>query len=74
MLICKLILGLLSIPLYAEQLFVLVDQYKLEIPIISAEDISDRSKADIFTKAFAICQSTWLVLHCVTRAVIGLRE
>ncbi|KAF3929955.1 hypothetical protein AA313_de0205665 [Arthrobotrys entomopaga] len=35
---------------------------------ISAEDILDRSKADIFTKAVASSQALWLVLQSIARA------
>lgn len=44
-------------PLFAGQILMLVDEFSLEIPYISQEDIKDRSKADVFTKLFALGQS-----------------
>ena len=41
---------------------------------MTGEDIKDRSKADIFTKLFAIGQSTWLVPQSIARADQGLGE
>ncbi len=34
----------------------------------------DRSKADVFTKLFAIGQSAWLIVQCIARAAQGLRR
>ena len=42
------------------------------LPIITEEDIRDRSKSDAFTKAFAFIQCAWLVTQCITRAAVGL--
>lgn len=52
----------------------LVEEFSLEIPHVTQDDIKDRSKSDAFTKLFAIGQSTWLVVQCIARAVHGLRE
>ncbi|KAH6713138.1 hypothetical protein BKA61DRAFT_608600 [Leptodontidium sp. MPI-SDFR-AT-0119] len=41
-------------------------------PIITEDDISDRSKSDFFTKTFAIVQSTWLVIQSIARVSAGL--
>lgn len=38
----------------------------------SDADIHDRSKADAFTKAFALCQSGWIVVQTIGRAAQGL--
>jgi hypothetical protein len=38
----------------------------LELP--AEEDIDDRSKADLFTKAFASAQCLWLVIQSIARA------
>lgn len=63
-----------SLPLFAEQLSTLVEEYSVEIPNVTQEDIKDRSKSDAFTKLFAIGQSTWLIIQCIARAAQGLRE
>lgn len=52
----------------------LVDEFSLDIPYVSQEDINDRSKADVFTKLFALGQSGWLIIQCIARAVQGLRK
>ncbi|KAF9466993.1 hypothetical protein BDZ94DRAFT_1305851 [Collybia nuda] len=36
---------------------------------ISEEDIQDKSKANAFTKGFAILQTTWFILNLIARAV-----
>jgi hypothetical protein len=40
--------------------------------VVTKESLHDRSKADVFTKIFAIVQCTWLVIQSITRASIGL--
>lgn len=51
----------------------LVELYKKsKIPLPTSEDLSDRSKSDSFTKAFAIIQSTWLVVQSIARVSAGL--
>lgn len=62
-----------SFPLSAAQLLVLVDEFLYEIPYITQNDLKDRSKADAFTKLFAIGQSSWLIVQCIARAAQGLR-
>jgi hypothetical protein len=42
------------------------------LPVITEEDICDRSKSDAFTKVFAFIQCAWLVTQCSTRAAVGL--
>lgn len=63
-----------SLPLLAEQLIMLVEEFSVEIPYVTQEEIKDRSKSDAFTKLFAIGQSTWLIVECIARAAQGLRE
>lgn len=63
-----------SFPLSAAQLLVLVEEFMYEIPYITLNDIKDRSKADAFTKIFAIGQSSWLIVQCIARAAEGLRK
>lgn len=40
--------------------------------IVTEESLNDRSKSDGFTKAFAILQSTWLVVQSIARVFAGL--
>jgi hypothetical protein len=44
------------IPLFGDQIRVLIEEFDFEIHLITKDDINDRSKADPFTKAFAIIQ------------------
>ena len=46
------------VPFFAAQVLMLIEYFSFEIPHITPEDIQDRSKADAFTKLFAIGQST----------------
>lgn len=41
-------------------------------PVITEEEIQDRSKSDGLTKAIAIFQTTWFVTQCIARYVQGL--
>ena len=52
----------------------LVEEFSVEIPCLTQEEIKDRSKSDAFTKLFAIGQSAWLIVECIARAAQGLRE
>ena len=38
---------------------------------ISPEDITDKSKADIFTKSLICIQVSWMVLQCIARKAAG---
>ena len=40
---------------------------------ISPEDISDKSKADIFTKSLICIQVSWMVIQCIARKAAGYR-
>ena len=40
---------------------------KIEWPAISEKEIHDRSKADIFSKGIVLFQTTWFIVHCVSR-------
>ncbi|KAK3345851.1 hypothetical protein B0T25DRAFT_265036 [Lasiosphaeria hispida] len=56
-------------PINAKQVLWLVKHEHLTFPTLSERDIEDKSKADGFAK-FATCvQTTWLVVHCICRAV-----
>jgi hypothetical protein len=63
-----------SFPVSADQLLELLTLFQLNVPLVDAEDIKDRSKADAFTKGFAVLQSAWLVIQCIARRLEGLRE
>jgi hypothetical protein len=45
----------------------LVKKDKIEYPIISKEEIKDKSKGDALTKGLVLIQTTWFLLQCVTR-------
>ncbi|KAK0724117.1 hypothetical protein B0H67DRAFT_529701 [Lasiosphaeris hirsuta] len=56
-------------PVNSKQILWLVKHEYLSFPALSERDIEDKSKADGFAK-FATCvQTTWLVVHCICRAV-----
>ena len=55
-----------------EMLEVLASEGKIRWPCISVDEIMDRSKRDIFSKGFAVLQSTWFISQCIARAVYGL--
>ena len=38
---------------------------------ISTEDITDKSKADIFTKSLVCIQVSWMVIQCIARKAAG---
>jgi hypothetical protein len=50
----------------------LVEDKMIEYPIVSEDEIKDRSKGDAVTKAFAVFQTTWFLLQCAARASRGL--
>jgi hypothetical protein len=54
------------------QLAYLVEKGHLECPTITADEIWDKSKADIFTKALALLQANWLAVQLVGRAILQL--
>ena len=45
---------------------------RITIPLISAKQISDRSKGDAFSKCLVVLQTLWFVVQCVARRVNGL--
>jgi hypothetical protein len=45
----------------------LVEKDEIEYPIISKEEIKDKSKGDAITKGLALIQTTWFLLQCVAR-------
>jgi hypothetical protein len=46
----------------------LVRNKEIEYPIVSREEIEDRSKGDAVTKALVVSQTAWFLLQCVARA------
>ena len=55
-----------------ENLEALASEGKIHWPCISADEIMDRSKRDVFAKGFAVLQTTWFITQCIARAVYGL--
>ena len=56
-------------PVTARQLHFLIKTKVIEAPMITKEEIWDKSKADLFAKIIGGIQSTWFVLQVVGRAV-----
>jgi hypothetical protein len=46
----------------------LVRNEEIEYPIVSREEIEDRSKGDAVTKALVVSQTAWFLLQCAARA------
>jgi len=46
----------------------LVGNQEIEYPIVSREEIEDRSKGDAVTKTLVVLQTAWFLLQCVVRA------
>ena len=42
---------------------------KIKFPIVTVEEIEDRSKADGFSKTIALGQTLWFVAQCIARRV-----
>lgn len=55
-----------------EMLEDLASDGKIRWPSISVEDIMDRSKRDVFSKGFAVLQTTWFITQCIARGIYGL--
>ena len=55
-----------------ERLETLASEGKIRWPCISVDEIKDRSKRDVFSKGFAVLQTTWFITQCIARAVYGL--
>ena len=55
-----------------ERLEALASEGKIRWPCISVDEIMDRSKRDVFSKGFAVLQTTWFITQCIARAVYGL--
>jgi hypothetical protein len=55
-----------------ERLEDLASEAKIHWPSISVDEIKDKSKGDVFSKGFAVLQTTWFITQCVARGVSGL--
>ena len=55
-----------------ERLEALASEGKIRWPRISVDEIMDRSKRDVFSKGFAVLQTTWFITQCIARGVYGL--
>ncbi|KAF8147689.1 hypothetical protein B0H34DRAFT_738827 [Crassisporium funariophilum] len=42
---------------------------KVEWPIITEDEIKDRSKGDFFTKGVVVLQTSWFIAQCISRGV-----
>jgi hypothetical protein len=47
----------------------LVEKDEIEYPIISKDEIKDKSKGDGITKGLVLIQTTWFLLQCIARRV-----
>lgn len=50
----------------------LMEHEPSSIPDLAVDDIRDRSKASLFTKALLVCQVLWFLVACINRGVQGL--
>ena len=64
--------GVMTKVLGIEELERLESEKKIDWPTISEKEIRDKSKGDFFSKGFAVLQTTWFTLQCITRHIIGL--
>lgn len=64
--------GVMTETLSIERLEELESEGRICWPNISEKEIEDRSKGDVFSKAFAVLQTTWFITHCIARRVYGL--
>jgi hypothetical protein len=59
-------------PTYAlslEDIEDLVGKDEIDLPIVSKEEIWDKSKGNAAAKGIALVQATWFLFHCASRAV-----
>ena len=50
----------------------LVSEGEIDWPIISKEEIDDKSKGDLVSKGLAVLQTTWFTVQCIARGVVKL--
>ena len=61
-----------SFPINADSVHYLVSRGYISMPSISRKEIWDKSKADLFAKAAALIQGTWIVAQSIARGVAHL--
>lgn len=61
-----------SFPITAHQLHYLAVEKYVAAPDISEKQIADKSKADLFAKAFLCVQASWFVAQCIGRGIQSL--
>jgi hypothetical protein len=44
----------------------------ITIPVLTTAEILDKGRGDFLSKAIAILQSIWFIVHCIARGVEGL--
>jgi hypothetical protein len=54
------------------QLVFLLENRAMECPTITAEEIWDKSKADVLSKSLAFLQASWLIFQLLGRAILRL--
>ena len=59
-------------PINGQQLIYLLEESYLDLPEITSEDISDKSKANLLAKALVCLQTGWFVVQCFGRLARGL--
>lgn len=58
-----------ALPINATSILYLRSTGWIDTPVITRENIWDRSKADLVAKVLAMLQTGWLLLQCIARAV-----
>jgi hypothetical protein len=64
--------GVMTETLSIERLEELESEGRIHWPKISEKEIEDRSKGDVFSKAFTLLQTMWFITQCTARWVYGL--
>ena len=60
--------GVLTLARFEE----LLEQKKIDFPLVLEEDIRDKSKGDGLAKALVLLQTTWFVIQCIARRAQNL--
>lgn len=64
--------GVMTETLVMERLEELESKGRIHWPSISEKEIEDKSKGDVFSKGFAVLQTTYFITQCIARGVYGL--
>jgi hypothetical protein len=59
-------------PLTPDDFQTLLDNDTIDFPTTTRAEIEDKSKGDIFSKAFAIGQTIWFILQLIVRGIVHL--